>query len=349
LKVAAISCLALKQRTGEEHRLEVLFTAIAVLVGVPAIWGLVYWTYKARIDRSAIVGLYLLLGIPGTLLLVAGAANVAFGRTIGWALLGFALSCVLPLIKQFRFFLARFTPLDPSSPTDMVGLAFVLVMFTLGIAQFVADPSPTTEEISLGVVVVQGVGEAGIAIAATGIWIYRTPLATAVRLGLGGFVDGSVNIWRALKSPWTFFDRLEIFWPALRTMLVAFGFFVLGLVTSATASLITRLVQPDDFDAYQRVIEQTAPGSHGFLAALLFGLSAGIGEELVFRGLIQIRFGIVLTALLFMATHVQYGITFINLGIFAIGLLLGLERKRYGLSACILTHAMVDTLAVLAS
>jgi membrane protease YdiL (CAAX protease family) len=166
---------------------------------------------------------------------------------------------------------------------------------------------------------------------------------------LGGFVDAWLGIWRALKSPLRIFDRLDTFWPAIRTTMIAFGFFILGLIVSGTASLLTRLIQPDDFDAYQRVIEQTAPGSHGIFAALLFGLSAGIGEELVFRGLIQPKFGLLVTALLFTVTHVQYGITFINLGIFSIGLLLGLERKRYGLTACILTHAMVDTLAVLAS
>jgi membrane protease YdiL (CAAX protease family) len=329
--------------------LDVLFTAIAVMAGVPAIWGLVYWTYKARVDRSAIVGLYLLLGIPGTLLLVAGTANVVFGNAIGWALLGFAFSCALPLVKQFRAFLARFTPFDSTSPTDMIGLAFVLALFTVGIASFVAEPTPTTEEISLGVVFAQGVGEAGIAIAGAGLWIYRSPLATTARLGLGGLVVFAEGIWRSLKSPRTFFDRLEVFRPAVRTPLIAFGFFILGLITSGTASLLTRLIQPDDFDAYQRVIEQTTSGSHGIFAALTFGLSAGIGEELVFRGLIQPRFGIVITALLFMATHVQYGITFVNLGILGIGLLLGWERKRYGLTACILTHAMVDTLAVLAS
>jgi membrane protease YdiL (CAAX protease family) len=302
---------------------ELLFTTIAVLVGVPALWALVYWTYKARSDRSAFVGLYLLLGIPGTLLLVAGAANVAFGRTVGWALLGFSLALALPLVKQFRFLLARFTPLNPLSPTEMVGLAFVLLVFIAGIIQLLSEPTPQTEDVLLAVVVVTGIGEVAVAAAGAGIWIYRSPRQVIDRLGLTR--------------------------PTWKIVAVAFGIFILGLVLNAIAFQLTNQFQPDVIDEYEKVIEQTASDSQGPLAALIFGLSAGVGEELVFRGLIQPRFGIVFTAMLFTVTHVQYGITFIILGIFGIGLLLGWERKRFGTTACIFTHTMVNTLAALAS
>jgi CAAX protease family protein len=303
--------------------LETLFTAIAVLFGVPAIWGLVYWTHKARVDRSAFVGLYLLLGIPGTLLLVAGTANVVFGNKVGWALLGFALACAMPLVKQVRAFFGKVTPLDPDSPTDMVGLAVVLLVFIAGIIQLVSEPTPESEEVVLGVVIVTGIGEAAAAAAAAGIWISRTPRQVIERLGL-----------------------VRLTWKIIG---VAVGVFVLGLILNAIAYQLTDFLQPDVIDDYKKVIEETAGDSQGPFSALLFGLSAGIGEELVFRGLLQPRFGIIFTALLFTVTHVQYGITFIILGIFGIGLLLGWERKRFGTTACIITHTLVNTLAVLAS
>jgi membrane protease YdiL (CAAX protease family) len=303
--------------------LDVVFAAIAALVAVLAVWGLVYWAYRAQRDRSAIVGLYLLLGIPGTLLSIAGVASLSFGRTSGWTLLAAGLSCALPLVKQFRQFVARFTPLDPTSPLDMLGLAIVLLVFTFGIATLASEPKPTSESVSLAEVFVQALAEIGVAFAAIGIWIYRTPKDTIGRLGLVR--------------------------PTARLVLIAAGLFVVALIINAVAYQLMRQFQSSVVQDYEQVIKETASGSHNPIAAIIFGLSAGAGEELVFRGVLQPRFGLLVTALLFAAIHVQYGVTFILVGIFGIGLLLGFERKRYGLTACILTHMMVDTLAALLS
>ena len=42
---------------------------------------------------------------------------------------------------------------------------------------------------------------------------------------------------------------------------------------------------------------------------LTLGLAAGIGEETLFRGALQPRFGLLITSLLFALLHSQYGIT----------------------------------------
>jgi membrane protease YdiL (CAAX protease family) len=203
----------------------------------------------------------------------------------------------------------------------MIGLAVVMLIFTFGGASLASEPTPSSGEISLAEVFVQGLAEVGVAFAAIGIWIYRTPRQAV--------------------------DRLGLVRPTVKIVFVAAGLFVVALVVNAIAYQIFRQLQPGAVADYERVIKDTASGSNGPIAALLFGLSAGAGEELVFRGVIQPRFGIVVTAALFAAVHVQYGATFILLGLFGIGLVLGFERKRYGTTACILTHMMVDTLAAL--
>jgi len=73
-------------------------------------------------------------------------------------------------------------------------------------------------------------------------------------------------------------------------------------------------------------------------------LAAGVGEEVVFRGALQPRFGIVLTAVLFAALHVQYQLPGIVL-IFIIGTVLGIMRKRRSttFSACV--HMIYDIAA----
>src|SRR5262249_27221886 len=64
-----------------------------------------------------------------------------------------------------------------------------------------------------------------------------------------------------------------------------------------------------------------------WIGAPLVAVAAGVGEEAVFRGALQPRFGVALTALLFAAVHVQYEIPGIIM-IFVIGVVLGVLRER---------------------
>ena len=72
---------------------------------------------------------------------------------------------------------------------------------------------------------------------------------------------------------------------------------------------------------------------------LTLGLAAGIGEETLFRGALQPRFGLLFTSLLFAILHSQYGITFSTLAVFIVGLFLGLLRIRFNTTTCVMTHA----------
>jgi len=68
-------------------------------------------------------------------------------------------------------------------------------------------------------------------------------------------------------------------------------------------------------------------------------LSAGIGEELLFRGALQPRFGILLTAAVFALGHVQYALSPAIIEVFVIGLVLGWLRQRSNTTTCIAVHA----------
>ena len=98
--------------------------------------------------------------------------------------------------------------------------------------------------------------------------------------------------------------------------------------------------------------DQSIPRSHDhikpvIIAAPLIGLSAGIGEELLFRGAIQPRYGIFLTSVLFALLHSQYGFSFITLGTFLLGCIFGVIAKRYGTTHAIIAHTSYNTLAVI--
>jgi membrane protease YdiL (CAAX protease family) len=81
--------------------------------------------------------------------------------------------------------------------------------------------------------------------------------------------------------------------------------------------------------------------------AVILGLSAGISEELLFRGAVQPRLGILLASILFTIGHLQYGLTVATLEILVIGLILGLMRKWTHTTICILIHASYNTVGVL--
>jgi membrane protease YdiL (CAAX protease family) len=81
--------------------------------------------------------------------------------------------------------------------------------------------------------------------------------------------------------------------------------------------------------------------------AIALGLSAGISEELLFRGAVQPRLGLLLATVLFAVGHLQYGLSVATLEIFVIGLVLGVMRARTSTTIAIVIHASYNALGVL--
>jgi len=54
------------------------------------------------------------------------------------------------------------------------------------------------------------------------------------------------------------------------------------------------------------------------------GLAAALGEETLFRGALQPRFGLWATALIFALVHSNYGISLSTVVVFILGIVLGL-------------------------
>jgi membrane protease YdiL (CAAX protease family) len=86
------------------------------------------------------------------------------------------------------------------------------------------------------------------------------------------------------------------------------------------------------------LLQQSLPG------ILTIGLAAALGEELVFRGALQPRLGILLTSLVFALFHANYGISVATGVIWLLGLVLGVLRQRYNTTTAILTHAAYNIL-----
>jgi membrane protease YdiL (CAAX protease family) len=78
-----------------------------------------------------------------------------------------------------------------------------------------------------------------------------------------------------------------------------------------------------------------------WVAAVLTSIAAGVGEEVLFRGALQPRLGVVLTALLFGALHVQYQVPGMVM-IVLMGIALGVLKNRTSTTFTACVHALYD-------
>lgn len=149
---------------------------IELVVAVAVAYGLAYWVFRATRDRSALVGLYLLFGIPGVLLLVVGAAFVFNGRERWWIAIAVAVGVCLPLVPGFRRLYASWTPMDARSPVDMAGLCSVLAVagFFLAYALLSIEPEDADNDISILALLVQSTIEIAFAYILVG-WTQDQP------------------------------------------------------------------------------------------------------------------------------------------------------------------------------
>ena len=114
------------------------------------------------------------------------------------------------------------------------------------------------------------------------------------------------------------------------------------ILITVPVNLLTYRLMPGAYYAIADILHKTNAGLP-YWAVVTYALLAGICEESLFRGAIQPRAGILLTAVLFAAIHVQYGLTPILGLVFTVGLVYGLIRKYLNLTTAMIAHAATDT------
>lgn len=83
------------------------------------------------------------------------------------------------------------------------------------------------------------------------------------------------------------------------------------------------------------------------VGAILIGVTAGVGEEMAVRGLLQPRIGLIASNLVFTGLHAfQYGLDGL-LSVFLIGLILGIIRARTNTTTSAVVHGIYDFTLVL--
>jgi len=173
--------------------------------------------------------------------------------------------------------------------------------------------------VEVGTLVGQLAGEIAIALAAVGLGVSRDLRAVRDRLGLGGMGPRE--------------------WLIAVAGLAA----VSGFNTGMTG--VERLWFPGLWQEDQ-AMGQLIAGDLLPATAIVLGISAGVGEELVVRGALQPRAGLFWASVLFAAAHVQYT-WFGMLVVAGLGMVLGLVRRHANTTTAIVVHVAYDIMVAL--
>jgi membrane protease YdiL (CAAX protease family) len=273
------------------------------------------------IAGGGLAGISLLVGLLGSLLHVLSFAAGGESTSKFWnaeqTLLPFAAAGLLGLLFLWPIVqraVARILPIRPGSPV----IYLTVVLGLLLIAQQLSTQVTSQPPLTYGELLAQDIPFLILAFVGVGVFIRRSPRETIERLAL---VPPPQKRWWLVSIV-----GIGVF------MAVAFGIEALANVVAPSQQKQVTDVTTVLFSHFNNP------------AAIVFlGVLAGVVEETLFRGALLPRFGIVVTAILFAALHIQYAVSFATLEVFVLGLGLGWLRVKSGSTLTgMVTHAGYD-------
>jgi uncharacterized protein len=221
--------------------------------------------------------------------------------------------------KPVRERLARILPIDPDNPVHALGLVLAVIFFGLqvSVTLFTNLASVPQTGIGIGDLVAQDVGLVVLAAAGVGIFMRRDLSQAAARLSL-------------VRPAW---------WQIVLALAMAGAMYAFAEATVALSQVLTP-------DVYRQVNANTGQ-IFGGLVSNPVGIGAlavlpAIGEEILFRGALQPRLGLIATALLFTASHSEYGFSLEILSVLVAAFALGLLRKFTNTTTSSISHAVYN-------
>lgn len=232
------------------------------------------------------------------------------------ALLALGTTLTLLIVPPVGSRFLRALGLDPASPVHrVVAVAFVLTVLDAGVLFLeLREAGPVEIPFYPSDPLVSLVTDLALALAGVGFGLTRGPRETLARLDVRRITRRQLAL----------------------AMVVAIIFHVVvGAMEYLESVLLPSVHALEDRFGYEFV------GLPPWVGAVLTSISAGVGEEVLFRGALQPRLGIGLTALLFGALHVQYQVPgMIVIVLIGIGLGLVKERTSTTFTACV--HVLYD-------
>jgi hypothetical protein len=290
--------------------------------------------------RGAVIVLYLIGGAFAAVVFALaavgldaqGAAHARFSLLwLGLTLLVLLAVPALLRARSVRAALARWLPLDPDTFHHWIGLVAVLWFTAMPLVSLVVlGGRPPLEAL------LEHSGSESMGASSWTELLYGLVWTVALCLVAAGF-----PLTRPLPAA---LARLGLGWPGWRGI-------ALGLAVSILMVPLFTVVDPLATAAVEALglattssawIEHLFGRDFGLLGALAAALSAGLGEELVWRGVVQPRYGLGLAALGFASMHAfQYGPDGL-ISVLLSGLLLGVLRQRTNTTVAAVAHGGYD-------
>ncbi len=268
--------------------------------------------------RVAGASVALILVVFGTLLLATDRDNATIA---GFALLSAGSTLGLLMLPPVRAVVARLLPLNAAAPRDWVGLVALLWLVIVRLALFYRGEEEISQ-VQVAEAMIQALVLVGVALALIGIGTRRDVAQAVRRLGLRSLSYGQSAFAAVVVIPFA--------------------------VVGALSVMAVEYMQPGTVERLEETVTSITGGETSLQYGLMLGITAAVGEETLFRGALQPKYGLVFTSLVFALLHVQYDLLLIVASLFPVGLILGLERKYLGTVAAIVTHALYNTLVVVA-
>lgn len=319
---------------------------IGLLVYFPflAVVLIAQWSDRYRAVRWVTFGLLLLFdalaALGGLLALLIGQSQKVQGLLLsqypgvasprwdsfGLVVVGTALLAPVFLLPFVRRGLARLIPIDPESGVHATALMLAVLAVGLNFSQ------------------VPLLGGLSVLAESTVRFTFPDLLASSLPIGLFALAGVGFLVRRTPRKTW---ERLRLERLTWRQVGLTVGLVLVILVFYYGLDWVWRFLAPESYEMMDALSEVLFGGAMGIWQGVAIGIVAGVVEELFFRGALQPRFGLLLTAVIFTAAHVQYGFTLATLEVFGGALALGWLRQRTNTSACILLHVLYDIAGLL--
>ncbi|HET7466332.1 MAG TPA: type II CAAX endopeptidase family protein [Candidatus Dormibacteraeota bacterium] len=228
--------------------------------------------------------------------------------------------------KPVRERLARFLPVDADNPVHSYALVLAVILLGAQVSSLAFSNVFATVNslppLTIGDLAANEAPYLIMAYAGVGIWMRRSLAESSDRLGL-------------VAPAW---------WHITLALGAAGAFWGIGL----GADWLSHVLTPGLASQVDRSNAHEYGGLFGAPGILAIGLLPGICEDLLFRGALQPRFGLIATAVLFAALHINYGVTIDLVAILVLAIGLGLIRKYLNTTASMTCHTTYNLLVGLA-
>jgi membrane protease YdiL (CAAX protease family) len=317
------------------------FIALLLLLQLARVWGNVFlraasWTWFWALLLTICLGSMMLPTLPGAV----GAVGPQPGtlRPLGTGLLFVVVLAAIVLTGGGKWALVAHTwgaHVDARSRTHTQACVGTCVFIAAAfIALIAADFTPPLIAFASRLSSNSGSGAN-----APSSWdgVYAT--VWAVWLALLG---AGVPVFRSLRES---LSRLGVQVPRGRDALVIAAGTIIALVIGVGSAYLTSALwhslgwRTTDVDTLRELLPNSRSGAFGALTA---ALGAGIGEELLFRGLLQPRLGWPIATLAFTAAHAYQYAPEALIVTFLLGALFAAGRARWNTSITIAVHSLYD-------